>query len=140
MPKENSPPRPKVRTLKNQTVDVHELEIELNQGVYGPVRRVVLKTNVGPISYEPYRTIDERGDVNGFVCKWPRRELLDLGELPPMLWELNNRLKVGGILKLRIDYCIVTNGEDDSGKEMHFMKKKHVDGMEFLDIDEMLED
>ena len=77
-----------VRTMKNQTVDVHELEIELDPGVFGPVRRVMLKTNLGPISSEPFRNIDEKGDVNGFSCRWLKRELLDLSELSPMLWEL----------------------------------------------------
>ena len=86
MPNENSPGKPMVSRMKSQTVDVHELEIELDQGVYGPVRRVLLKTNLGPISYEPFRDTDERGDVNGFSFRWQRRELLDLSELSPMMW------------------------------------------------------
>lgn len=139
MPNENSPTKPTVRTKKNQTVDVHELEIELNQGVYGPVRRVVLKSNLGPISYKPYRTTAEQGAVSGFNCKWPKREMLDLSELPPMLWELNNKLRTG-ICKLRIDYCVLTNGDEDDGRETLFMKKRQVDGMVFLNIEERVED
>ena len=70
MPKQNSPKVPKVRTLKDQMLDVHEVEIELNQGVYGPVERVVLKTNVGAITYKPHGDVEEEGrsmalSVNG---------------------------------------------------------------------------
>ena len=135
MPTENSPNKPKVRTLKNQVLDVHELELQNDQGKYDKIRRVLLKTNMGAIVYKPYRLVDDTGQVSGFKCTWRKKEPLDLSELPPMLWELNKRLETG-VVKIRITYCVITDGDEEDGKETLFMRMKHVNEMEFLDLEE----
>ena len=121
-----------VKYVKDKELDVQELELESDHGPYGRIVQVLLKTNEGPITYKPYKMVDQFGKLNGFNMKWKKQDLLEINELPEILWELNSRLQ-RGICKVRLSYFVwVDNGKSESS----FFRNKQVDEMEFVDIEE----
>ena len=106
---------PSGKLVRNKVFDVHEVELQNGDEQSGNVRRVIIKTNEGPL-----------------LLKHVGRELFHVSELSPMLWELNNRLKATPICRVRID-CFVSI--DDNGSELSkFVENRQLDSMEFVEI------
>jgi len=123
-----------VEYVKDKELDVQELELESDHGPFGRIVQVLLKTNEGPITYKPYKMVDQFGKVNGFNMKWKKQDLLEITELPEVLWELNSRLQ-RGICKVRLSYFVWV----DDGAQSRFLKDKQLEEMEFIAIEEKVE-
>ena len=105
---------PSVRLIRNKLLEVYEVEILNGHEKAGLVRKVIIKTNEGPL-----------------LLRDAGRELLHVSELSPMLWELDNRLKTAAVCRVRID-CFVSI--DDKGNErIGYVENRQLDAMEFVD-------
>jgi hypothetical protein len=119
----------------NQVMDVYELEIESSIKEPGKVHRIILKTNIGSISYRPYKFEFENTYVDGNKVKQRKKARLMMSELSPMLWKLNKKLQKG-ICKIKLRYfCWKKEGRE---KPILFVREKQIEEMEFKEMEEKI--
>ena len=127
-----------IEFIKEKIVDVSELEIQKSYNEPDKVARIKLITNVGNITFKPFRYINESKMINGFKVKQRKRELLTITELPKNIWDLNEKLKKG-LCKVKLSYFLWNKDVDGKVMVIRFMKEKHVNEMEFLEMEEKVE-
>lgn len=117
----------------NQVMDVFELEIEPSIKEPGKVHRIIFRTNIGNISYRPYKFEFENIYVDGSKVKQRKKARLMMSELSPMLWKLNKKLQAG-ICKIKLRYFFWK--KDDNEEPILFVKEKQIEEMEFREMEE----
>lgn len=117
----------------DQVMDVFELEIEPSIKEPGKVHRIVFKTNIGNISYKPYKFEFENIYVDGSRIKQRKKALLMMSELSPMLWKLNKKLQTR-ICKIKLRYFCWK--KEDREKPILFVREKQIEELEFREMEE----
>jgi hypothetical protein len=116
-------------------IDIWEMEIQESYRDRDRVYRISLKTNEGPISYKPYRLVNEKKVIQGFKVKLKRKELLTVDELPLKLWELKDRMEKG-ICKVKLNYCLWIKEIDGKEIPIRFLREEQIEKMEFMEMEE----
>ena len=123
--------------ISKKIVDVHEIEVQKAFRDPEKVRRILLKTNEGNISYRPFRYVDEKKEIHGFNVRQRKQEMLTIEELPKVLWELKDKLKSGaGLCKVKLSYFLWNKEVDGQIIPIRFMKEKQVNEVEFVELEE----
>ena len=120
-----------VKEIKNKEMDAYELEIEESRNEEGKIHRIVFKTNIGNISYRPYKYELKEVVYDGCKVNRRRKVLLGMDELSPMLWKLNRELQTG-ITKIKLSYFLWK--KDD--RIIRFLREKQIEEMEFMEVEE----
>ena len=122
-----------VKEIKKRVMDVYELEIEDSLKEYGKIHRIVLKTNMGNITYRPYQYISESRKKGNFMVRQRKKILLGMDEISPMLWELNRKMKTG-ICKVKLSYFFWK--KEKNRDPIRFIKEKQIEEMVFINMEE----
>ncbi len=122
--------------VENRELDISEIELESDRSQTDKIRRVVLQTNEGRITYKPRRMVEEKRKAQGFTVKGEVQEMLNINEIPNIFWDVNEALKKMGLCKVRISYTLWNKEVDGQVQSYRFMRDGDLDKLEIISIEE----